>query len=129
MRASSRRDRLSEGRLERAESCHLGNDGTFRAVRPDWKINGIDRQTYVMEQDEESEDRHPGEVQHETRRRREEEREEEAEPKSLVGKYEGGGCLRDIGAPSSKKEVEEHYLTHVPYRNWCSHSQCWSCLL
>ena len=95
----------------------VGNKGTLRAVRPDRKNNGIDRQTDVMEQDEASEDGHPGEVQHETRREC-----EEAEPKR-VGKYEGGGRLRNIGDPRlpSKKEVEEHYLTHVPYRNCCLH--------
>ena len=90
------------------------NENTLRAVRPNWKNNAFDRQT----DDEESEDGHPGEVQHETRRRREEEREEEAEPKR-VGKYEGGGRLRNIGdaRSPSKKEVEDHNLTHVPYRN------------
>ena len=40
-----------------------------------------------------------------------------------VGKGEGVGRMRNIGDPrlSSRKEVEEHYLTHVPYRNWCPH--------
>ena len=31
--------------------------------------------------------------------------------------------MRNIGDPAlpSRKEVEEHFLTHVPYRNWCPH--------
>ena len=67
----------------------FGNEGTLRAVRPDWKNNSVDRQTDVVEQDEESGDGHPGEVQHETRRGRQEEREEEEEPKRM-GKYDKG---------------------------------------
>ena len=94
----------------------FGNEGTYSGVRPDRKNHCIDRQTDVMDQDEESEDRHPGEVQHETGR----EREEEAEPKRM-GKYEGGGRLRNIGDPGlpSRKEVEELFRTQVPYRNSC----------
>ena len=35
----------------------------------------------------------------------------------------GGARMRSLGDPRlpSSKEVEEHYLTHVPYRNWCPH--------
>ena len=31
--------------------------------------------------------------------------------------------MRNIGDPRlpSRNEVEEHYLTHIPYRNWCPH--------
>ena len=34
-----------------------------------------------------------------------------------------GARIRRLGDPRlpSAKEVEEHYLTHVPYRNWCPH--------
>ena len=28
--------------------------------------------------------------------------------------------LRDPGAPT-KKEMEEHYTTHLPFRSWCPH--------
>ena len=47
---------------------------------------------------------------------------EEEEPRR-VGKNEGVGRMRNIGDPRlpSRKEVEDHYLTHVPYRNWCPH--------
>ena len=40
----------------------------------------------------------------------------------MVGKNEGGGRrhIRDPKLPG-KREVEEHYLTHVPHRNLCLH--------
>ena len=40
-----------------------------------------------------------------------------------VERDEGGARWRAIGDPRlpSQQEVEEHYLTHVPYRNWCPH--------
>ena len=40
-----------------------------------------------------------------------------------MGPGEEGARMRNIGDPRrpSAKEVEEHYLTHVPYRNWCPH--------
>ena len=100
----------------------VGNEGTLIAVRPDRKNNGIDRQTDVMEQDEASEDGHPGEVQHETRRECEEGREEEAEPKRME-KYEGGGRLRNIGDPRlPRQEGGGGALPDsCPYRNWCPH--------
>ena len=38
-------------------------------------------------------------------------------------KEEEGRKLRSIGDPRlpSPREVEEHNLAHVPYRNWCPH--------
>ena len=47
---------------------------------------------------------------------------EQTEP-GKVDRDEGGARWKTIGDPRlpSQKEVEEHYLTHVPYRNWCPH--------
>ena len=44
------------------------------------------------------------------------------EPRRL-GKNEGVGRMRNIGDSGlpSMREVEEHYWTNVPYRNWCPH--------
>ena len=49
-------------------------------------------------------------------------KEGEEEPRR-IGKEEEGGRMRNIGDPRmpSAKEVEEHNITHVPYRNWCPH--------
>ena len=40
-----------------------------------------------------------------------------------VGGDQGGARWKKLGDPRlpSQTEVEEHYLTHVPYRNWCPH--------
>ena len=40
-----------------------------------------------------------------------------------MGPGEEGARMRNIGDPRrpSAKEVDERYLTHVPYRNWCPH--------
>ena len=47
---------------------------------------------------------------------------EEEEPQRIAQEEEGGR-MRNIGDPRlpSKREVDNHYLTHVPYRNWCPH--------
>ena len=29
--------------------------------------------------------------------------------------------MRAVGKPPSQKELDEHMLTHIPYRNWCKH--------
>ena len=29
--------------------------------------------------------------------------------------------LRVVGKPPSQRELEEHVVTHIPYRNWCKH--------
>ena len=49
-------------------------------------------------------------------------KEREEEPRR-IGPEEGGARMRSLGDPRlpSKAEVEAHYLTHVPYRNWCPH--------
>ena len=64
----------------------------------------------------------PGVVELPKEKRPENRREEEGEPRR-IGMEEVGGRLRNIGDPRlpSRKEVDEHYLTHVPYRNWCPH--------
>ena len=54
---------------------------------------------------------------------------EELDPKrgglepGKVTRGEEGARWRRIGDPRlpTEKEVEEHNLTHVPYRNWCPH--------
>ena len=76
-----------------------------------------------MEEDEEGDDVEPEEGELETRKTPDEgndAEEEEEEVPQRVGKNEGVGRIRNIGDPRlpSRKEVEEHNLTHVPYRNW-----------
>ena len=29
--------------------------------------------------------------------------------------------MRTVGRPSSAKKLEEHMVTHIPFRNWCAH--------
>ena len=29
--------------------------------------------------------------------------------------------LKVVGKPPSQKELEEHWISHLPYRNWCRH--------
>ena len=69
---------------------------------------GDERLGERSEQPETGDDQEPGEMQ--------------MEP-GTVDRDEGGARWRKIGDPRlpSRKEVEEHYLTHVPYRNWCPH--------
>ena len=78
-----------------------------------------------MEQDEEGEDVQPKEGELEARKTLAEGNDEDGEEEEprRVGKNEGVGRMRNIGDPRlpSRKEVEDHYLTHVPYRNWCPH--------
>ena len=46
-----------------------------------------------------------------------------AETPGRTAAGEGVGGLRSLGDPRlpSEKEVVEHNLTHMPYRNWCPH--------
>ena len=78
-----------------------------------------------MEQDEEGEDVQLEEGELVTSKTSDEGNDEDGEDEvpQRVGKGEGVGRMRDVGDPRlpSRKEVEEHYLTHVPYRNWCPH--------
>ena len=78
-----------------------------------------------MEQDEECEDVQPEEGEPVTSKTSDEGNDEDGEDEGpqRLGKDEGVGRMRNIGDPRlpSRKEVEEHYLTHVPYRNWCPH--------
>ena len=82
------------------------------AVRPEERIDAED--------EEQTENEKP-----------EEERAEGEEPGAIQGgggeggpgrkEKEEGRKLRSIGDPRlpSPREVEEHNLTHLPYRNWC----------
>ena len=47
--------------------------------------------------------------------------EEEEEPRRIVPDEGVKGRMRNIGDPRlpTKAEVENHIVTHVPYRNWC----------
>ena len=40
-----------------------------------------------------------------------------------IGEDQGGAIMRSLGDPRlpSQNEVDEHNLTHLPYRNWCPH--------
>ena len=75
-------------------------------------------------QEEEARGEEPVEVDmHENQRRGDtKEGKEDGEPRR-IGQEEEGGRMRNIGDPRlpSAKEVTDHYLTHVPYRNWCPH--------
>ena len=103
------------------------NKVSQKAVRPDEEQKVIDEQAGVenMEQDEESEDVQLEEGELVTSKTSDEGNDEDGEDEvpQRVGKGEGVGRMRDVGDPRlpSRKEVEEHYLTHVPYRNWCPH--------
>ena len=48
---------------------------------------------------------------------------EDGEEPGRIGDRQGGAIMRRLGDPRlpSKKEVDEHNLTHLPYRNWCPH--------
>ena len=79
------------------------------------------------EQDEEGEDVQPEEGDLVTSKTSDEGNDTDGEDEvpQRVGKDEGVGRMRNIGDPSlpSRKEVEEHYLTRVPCRNWCPHCE------
>ena len=57
----------------------------------------------------------------EMRKEKEKEKEKEPEEPGKVERESGGAQWRNLGDPRfpSQKEVDEHYLTHVLYRNWC----------
>ena len=106
----------------------VGNKGSQKAVRPDEKQKGVDELAGVekKEQDEEGEDVQPKGIELETRKTPGEGNDEDGEEEEprRVGKNEGVGRMRNIGDPRlpSRKEVKDHYLAHVPYRNWSPHS-------
>ena len=83
------------------------------------KEGHVERNEEPVDEDERGEE--PGVVEMPQEGKRE--RRKEAEEPGRIGKEEGGGRMRSLGDPRlpSKKEVEEHYLAHVPYRNWCPH--------
>ena len=64
----------------------------------------------------------PGGVEPRSRGREERGAKGPEEPRRMQ-REEDGARLKKIGDPRlpSQKEVEEHYLTHMPYRNWCPH--------
>ena len=72
-----------------------------------------------MEQDEEGEDVQLEEGDFVTSKTSDEGNDEDGEDEvpQRVGRDEGVGRMRNIGDPRlpSRKEVEEHYLAHVPY--------------
>ena len=127
-RASSGRGRLSEGRLERATASttseHVAAGWEQKRVRPDEEQKAIDELAGVenMEQDEEGEDVQLEEGDFVTSKTSDEGNDEDGEDEvpQRVGRDEGVGRMRNIGDPGCRA-VEEHYLTHVPYRNWCPH--------
>ena len=57
-------------------------------------------------------------------RREEEDKrgEERGEEKEVIEEEEGVKPeVKNTGPQPSKREVEEHMLTHIPYRSWCPH--------
>ena len=48
------------------------------------------------------------------------EQDEEESEELDEGSVRGPRHVRDIKAPS-QEEVERHNLTHLPFRNWCTH--------
>ena len=66
----------------------------------------------------------PGEVDvHDAPRRGGEQREEKEEPQKMMPEDAVAERLRNIGDPRlpTQAEVDNHNITHVPYRNWCPH--------
>ena len=96
-----------------------------RAVRPE-DMADVEQEKEEQEEDEEKMGEEPGEVEAPLDRRvrgRKKEEDEEEEPRRIAGGEGGGAKMRNIGDPRlpTQKEVDEHNLTHVPYRNWCPH--------
>ena len=97
----------------------VGNEGTISALSTDDKGKKKRGRGKTREEDE---DGNLGEVEHERRKTREEVKEEEEEP-NYIGNHEdiegGDSRLR------CRKEVDEHYLTHVADSNWCPYCLRW----
>ena len=96
-----------------------------RAVRPE-DMADVEQEKEEQEEDEEKMGEEPGEVEaplDRSVRGRKKEEDEEEEPRRIAGGEGGGAKMRNIGDPRlpTQKEVDEHNLTHVPYRNWCPH--------
>ena len=80
----------------------------------------------VEEKEEEMRGEEPLEVRMNDKKGRGEGRkkeEEDWEPRRRKPNEEGDGRMRNIGDPRlpTQREVDEHNVTHVPYRNWCPH--------
>ena len=73
------------------------------------------------EQDERGEE--PTEVDAQGQGVRRAMKEDEEEPRRMEPGETEGGRMRNIGDPRlpTRREVENHNITHVPYRNWCPH--------
>ena len=57
-------------------------------------------------------------------RREEEDKrgEEKGEEKEMIEEEEGvKPAVKNTEPQPSKREIEEHMLTHIPYRSWCPH--------
>ena len=95
------------------------NESAIQAVRPIVVADvGQD------EEEEEMRGEEPAEVDLDENQRRGERKEGgKDEPSRVEPDAEIGGRMRNIGDPRlpTRREVENHNLTHVPYRNWCPH--------
>ena len=65
----------------------------------------------------------PGEVHVQSEQRRGEGGRKDEEPQKMVPEEGVGQRMRSIGDPRlpTQAEVDNHNITHVPYRNWCPH--------
>ena len=75
-----------------------------------------------QEQEEQDRGEEPGVVEMPEPKRQKEKEDEEGGPRRIA-QEEARGRMRNIGDPRlpTQREVDAHYLTHVPYRNWCPH--------
>ena len=87
----------------------------MRAVRP--VEEGAEQEEEREYEEDLAQDLGPGEEEREGDGRH-------GEEPGRVGRGGDGARLRAIGDPRlpNQKDVDEHNLTHVPYRNWCPHS-------
>ena len=98
-----------------------------KAVRPemleDVEKEGDEEQKVEMDEDEETKGEQPGVVEVPENKKQEEKEGDGRGDPMRIAPEEVGGRMRNIGDPRlpSQKEVADHYLTHVPYRNWCPH--------
>ena len=87
------------------------------------KEGGVDEREDEAAEEEEMRGEEPGVVEAPGSQKQEMKPDAGGGKPRRIGREEAGGRMRNIGDPRlpSQKEVEDHYLTHVPYRNWCPH--------
>ena len=104
-------------------------DRKRRAVRPEMlgdvekEVEEEEERSVAEEEKQEMGGEEPGVVKApEDKKRDKQDGDGGGEPRRIE-REESKRRMRNIGDPRlpSQKEVDEHFLTHVPYRNWCPH--------